>query len=334
MQDKIEITKKIPYKKILLIGSGPIKIGQASEFDYSGTQALKALRELGLEVVLLNSNPATIMTDPELAHRTYIEPINSETVKKIIVREKVDAILSTMGGQTALNICLELDEEGWLEKHQVALLGAKRESIKRTEDRHLFAQELKNLGLATSERFAAINADEARQLASSQVGFPLIIRRDYALGGKGAALVHTLDELDDILAKNINFPITMERSLLGWKEIELEVMVDCEQNGVIICSIENIDPCGIHTGDSITVAPAQTISDRCYQKMRDIALRLARHMGIVAGGANVQFAVNRGGRGRHCGDRDEPQGFPILFPGLQGDRLPHRQNLPPCWRSG
>ncbi|WP_417336394.1 carbamoyl-phosphate synthase large subunit [Halobacteriovorax marinus] len=286
------VKKEVPYKKILLIGSGPIKIGQASEFDYSGTQACKALKEEGIDVVLLNSNPATIMTDPDMAYRTYIEPITKETIKKIIQKENVDAVLSTMGGQTALNICIELEEENYLASNGVALLGANVDTINKTEDRALFALELDKLGYQTGKRFRAHSKEEAIELASSSVGYPLIIRRDFALGGKGAALVHNPDDLNEVFTSDLKFPITMEKSLLGWKELELEVMVDKDRNGVIICSIENIDPCGIHTGDSITVAPAQTISDRCYQQLRTMSLTIAKHMGVVAGGANVQFAIN------------------------------------------
>ncbi|MBT5095565.1 MAG: carbamoyl-phosphate synthase large subunit [Halobacteriovoraceae bacterium] len=284
--------KVIPYNKILLIGSGPIKIGQASEFDYSGTQACKALKELGVKVVLLNSNPATIMTDPDMAYKTYIEPITKETIKKIICEEKVDAVLSTMGGQTALNICVELEEEEYLQSQGVKLLGANVDTIKKTEDRGLFAKELAGLGYQTGKRFRAKSEEEALKLAGTKVGYPLIIRRDFALGGRGSALVHNQSGFKEIFTTDLKFPITMEKSLLGWKEVELEVMVDQDKNGVIICSIENIDPCGVHTGDSITVAPAQTISDRCYQQLRDISLHVAKHMGVVAGGANVQFAVN------------------------------------------
>lgn len=286
------LKKETPYKRILLIGSGPIKIGQASEFDYSGTQALKALKEEGIDVVLLNSNPATIMTDPEMCTRTYIEPITKETIKKIIIKERVDAVLSTMGGQTALNLCVELEEENFLKKNNVALLGANVETIKKTEDRALFALELETLGFQTGKRFTAKSEAEALTMAQELVKFPLIIRRDFALGGKGAALVYNVDELKEVFTSDIKFPVTMEKSLVGQKEIELEVMVDCDQNGVIVCSIENVDPCGIHTGDSITVAPAMTISDRCMQKLRNMTLAIAKHMGVVAGGANVQFAIN------------------------------------------
>jgi carbamoyl-phosphate synthase large subunit len=285
--------KSIPYKKILIIGSGPIKIGQASEFDYSGTQACLALAKLGLQVILLNSNPATIMTDPEMAYKTYIEPITKDVVKKIILKENVDAVLSTMGGQTALNLVVELEKEGFLRQHQIHILGAKSSTIERTEDREIFAQELKKLGYQTGKRFMANSKEESLQLASESVGYPLIIRRDFALGGRGSALCSSEEELACVFeTTDLKFPITLEKSLVGWKEIELEVMVDREGNGVIICSIENIDPCGIHTGDSITVAPAQTISDRCFQQLRSIALHVAKEMGVVAGGANVQFAVN------------------------------------------
>ncbi|MCO4792601.1 MAG: carbamoyl-phosphate synthase large subunit [Bacteriovoracaceae bacterium] len=288
-----KIEKDIPYKKILLVGSGPIKIGQASEFDYSGTQACKSLKELGVDVILLNSNPATIMTDPEMAYRTYIEPITKETIKNIIEKENVDAVLSTMGGQTALNICVELEEESYLKEKGVALLGANVDTINKTEDRQLFAEELDGLGYHTGKRYQAHSADEALELATSKVEFPLIIRRDFALGGRGSALVPDIKGLKEVFEEtDIKFPVTMEKSLVGYKEIELEVMVDKDRNGVIICSIENIDPCGIHTGDSITVAPAQTISDRCYQQLRTMTLTIAKHMGVVAGGANVQFAIN------------------------------------------
>ena len=289
----VERYKKItPYKKILLIGSGPIKIGQASEFDYSGTQALKSLKEEGIDVVLLNSNPATIMTDPEMCYRTYIEPITKETIKKIIIKEKIDAVLSTMGGQTALNLCIDLEEEHFLKDHNVALLGANVDTIKKTEDRALFAKELEKLGYQAGKRFTAFSELEALEMANKLVEFPLIIRRDFALGGKGAALIYSELELKEVFTSDIKFPVTMEKSLVGQKEIELEVMVDCEKNGVIICSIENVDPCGVHTGDSITVAPAMTISDRCLQKLRTMTLAIAKHMGVVAGGANVQFAIN------------------------------------------
>jgi carbamoyl-phosphate synthase large subunit len=287
-----QIDKTVPYKHVLLIGSGPIKIGQASEFDYSGTQACKALKEIGVDVILLNSNPATIMTDAQMATQTYIEPITKDVIKKIILKEKVDAVLSTMGGQTALNICIELAEDGTLDECGVVLLGANVDTIKKTEDRELFAKEMDKLGYQTGKRYQAASLEHASTLARDSVGYPLIIRRDFALGGKGAALVYNDQELKEVLMADVKFPVTLEKSLVGFKEIELEVMVDQERNGVIICSIENVDPCGVHTGDSITVAPAQTISDRCFQQLRTMTLTIAKHMGVVAGGANVQFAIN------------------------------------------
>ncbi len=284
--------KESIYKKVLIIGSGPIKIGQASEFDYSGTQACKALNALGVQVVLINSNPATIMTDPNMAYKTYIEPITIDNIKKIIVLEKIDAILSTMGGQTALNVCMELEKQGYFEEKNISLLGARAQTIEMTEDRDLFSEELLKLSYKTPKRYKATSSQDACLLSQSVVGFPLIIRRDFSLGGTGAHLIYNREQLESILKNEINFPITLEKSLIGWKEIELEVMVDKNKNGVIICSIENIDPCGVHTGDSITVAPAQTISDNCYQQLRTMALSIAKHMGVVAGGANIQFAIN------------------------------------------
>jgi carbamoyl-phosphate synthase large subunit len=286
--DDLKEKLEIPYKKVLVIGSGPIKIGQASEFDYSGTQACRSLAAAGVEVVLINSNPATIMTDRSLSAKTYIEPITKDSIKKIITKEKVDAVLSTMGGQTALNLSLELEKEGFLAENKVSLLGAKASTIERTEDRKLFSEELKTLGISTGKRKQVQSFTEAETVAQ-EYGFPLFIRQDFALGGTGALFVHDLEEMK---RKVEDFPITLEKSLVGWKEVELEVMVDREKNGVIVCSIENIDPCGVHTGDSITVAPVQTISDECYQKLRTWSLNIAKHMGVVAGGANVQFAIN------------------------------------------
>ena len=249
-----EFIKDIPYKRILVIGSGPIKIGQASEFDYSGTQACRSLKEKGMEVVLLNSNPATIMTDKSLADKTYIEPITLPTVKKIIEKENVDAILSTMGGQTALNLCLEIQDSGFLKDKNIIILGASADTIEKTENRDKFSSELDTLGYKTGTRKKATNKEEALVTAKNDVSYPLLIRRDFALGGQGAALVQDENQLIDLMESDVKFPITLERSLHGFKEVEYEVMVDKEQNGVIICSIENVDPCGVHTGDSITVA--------------------------------------------------------------------------------
>lgn len=285
-------TKDIPYKKLLIVGSGPIKIGQASEFDYSGTQACRALKAKGFEVVLVNSNPATIMTDLDQAYKTYIEPITLDTVKAIIEKENIDAVISTMGGQTALNLCIELEKSGWLEAKGVKLLGAGSWTIERTENRDLFAEELAQLGYKAGDRIKAQSLQHALELARDEVKYPILIRKDFALGGQGAALVQDENELKELLMSESVFPVTLERSLHGFKELELEVMVDKDQNGVVICSIENIDPCGVHTGDSITVAPAQTISDKCLQQLRTMSLTIAKRMGVVAGGANVQFAIN------------------------------------------
>ncbi len=284
--------KDIPYKRVLIIGSGPIKIGQASEFDYSGTQAIKALKEEGIQVVLLNSNPATIMTDENLADATYIEPISLDSLKKIILKENIDAIITTMGGQTALNLSLQLHDSGFLDDKNITILGAKKETVEKTEDRDLFAAELDILGYTTCSRVKVHSVDEAIKSAQTEIGFPLIIRRDFALGGKGSTTIYSEEELKSFLGHRSEYPVSLERSLLGFKEVELEVMVDQEQNGVIICSIENIDPCGVHTGDSITVAPAQTISDHCMQQLRTMTIKIAIHMGVVTGGANVQFAIN------------------------------------------
>jgi len=281
--------------RILLIGSGPIVIGQGAEFDYSGTQAAKALREEGYEVILVNSNPATIMTDPEVADRTYIEPVTPEFVELIIEREKPDALLPTMGGQTALNVAMALHENGVLEKHGVELIGANARAIKVAEDRKLFAEAMERIGLKCPEGRIATTWDEAVEIAE-WTGFPAIIRPAYTLGGTGGGIAYNRDEYEDIVRRGLDAsPISqvlIERSLLGWKEYELEVMRDSADNVVIVCSIENIDPMGVHTGDSITVAPAMTLSDREYQVMRDAAMAIIREIGVEAGGCNVQFAVN------------------------------------------
>ena len=281
--------------RILLIGSGPIVIGQGAEFDYSGTQAAKALREEGYEVILVNSNPATIMTDPEVADRTYIEPVTPEFVELIIEREKPDALLPTMGGQTALNVAMALYESGVLAKHGVELIGANARAIKVAEDRKLFAEAMVKIGLKCPEGRIATTWQEALDVAE-WTGFPAIIRPAFTLGGSGGGIAYNREEYEAIVKRGLDeSPISqvlIERSLLGWKEYELEVMRDSADNVVIICSIENIDPMGVHTGDSITVAPAMTLSDREYQVMRDAAIRIIREIGVEAGGCNVQFAVN------------------------------------------
>lgn len=282
--------------KILLVGSGPIVIGQGCEFDYSGVQACKALMEEGYEVVLVNSNPATIMTDPEFAGRTYIEPITSEIVEKIIEREKPDALLATLGGQTALNTAMELYRAGILEKHHVRLIGANAEAISKGEDRQLFKEAMLRIGLDVAKSGTAHSVEEARLVASNIGGFPLIIRPAYTLGGAGGGIAYNRREFEEIVNRGLDqspvSEVLIEESLLGWKEFEMEVMRDHADNCVVICSIENFDPMGIHTGDSITVAPVQTLTDREYQIMRDAAFAVIREIGVETGGSNIQFAVN------------------------------------------
>ncbi|PYP07263.1 MAG: carbamoyl phosphate synthase large subunit [Gemmatimonadetes bacterium] len=287
--------KRTDLHRILLIGSGPIVIGQAAEFDYSGTQAVKALKEEGYIVVLVNSNPATIMTDPELADRTYIEPVTPEWVRKVIEREHPDALLPTMGGQTALNVAMALVRDGTLERFGVELIGANARAIQMAEDRAEFGVAMRRIGLATPVgRTVASVADAV--VAAGETEFPAIIRPSYTLGGTGGGVAYNRAELEELVERALELsPLhttLIERSVLGWKEFELEVMRDRRDNVVIVCSIENLDPMGVHTGDSITVAPAMTLSDREYQRMRDAAIAIIREIGVEAGGCNIQFAVN------------------------------------------
>ncbi|HEX9562394.1 MAG TPA: carbamoyl-phosphate synthase large subunit [Gemmatimonadaceae bacterium] len=281
--------------RILLIGSGPIVIGQAAEFDYSGTQAARALREEGYEVILVNSNPATIMTDPEVADRTYLEPVTPEYVELVIAREKPDALLPTMGGQTALNVAMRLAQTGVLERHGVELIGAKERAIRVAEDREEFAAAMARIGLSVPQGRIARTWEEAQEITEF-TGYPAIIRPSFTLGGSGGGVAYNRAEYEDIvrrgLAESPVSQVLIERSLLGWKEFELEVMRDFADNVVIVCSIENLDPMGVHTGDSITVAPAMTLTDREYQVMRDAACRVIREIGVEAGGCNIQFATN------------------------------------------
>ncbi|MGA9835761.1 MAG: CoA-binding protein, partial [Gemmatimonadaceae bacterium] len=281
--------------RILVIGSGPIVIGQGAEFDYSGTQAAKALKEEGYEVILVNSNPATIMTDPEVADRTYIEPVTPEFVELIIEREKPDALLPTMGGQTALNVAMALAQSGALARHGVELIGAKERSIAIAEDRKLFGEAMARIGLAVAKGGIATRLDEALEIVE-ETGFPAIIRPSYTLGGTGGGIAYNRDEFEDIVRRGLDesptTQVLIERSVIGWKEFELEVMRDHADSVVIVCSIENLDPMGVHTGDSITVAPAMTLTDREYQVMRDAAVAIIREVGVEAGGCNIQFAVN------------------------------------------
>ncbi|MBI4845816.1 MAG: carbamoyl-phosphate synthase large subunit [Candidatus Omnitrophica bacterium] len=287
--------KRVDIKKILIIGSGPIIIGQACEFDYSGTQACKALKEEGYEVVLINSNPATIMTDPEIADATYIEPITPEVLEKIIERERPDAVLPTLGGQTGLNTAVKASEMGIFDKYNVKMIGANTQAIHKAEDRKLFKEAMKKIGLDVPRSALAYNMEEARK-ACKKIGLPVIIRPSFTLGGTGGGIVNTEDEFEKIaelgLKSSMISEILVEESVLGWKEYELEVMRDIKDNVVIVCSIENFDPMGIHTGDSITVAPAQTLTDVEYQKMRDASISIIREIGVETGGSNIQFAVN------------------------------------------
>ena len=282
--------------KILLLGSGPIVIGQACEFDYSGTQACKALREEGYEVVLVNSNPASIMTDPEMANRTYIEPLTPDIVEKVIAKEKPDALLPTMGGQTALNVAVSLAKSGALDKYGVELIGAKLPAIEKAEDRLLFKEAMEKIGVPMCPSGIANNLEEAKNIAKEIGSYPLIIRPAFTLGGTGGGIAYNQEEYEQISAAGIDASpvnqILVDKSLLGWKEYELEVMRDLADNVVIICSIENIDPMGIHTGDSITVAPAQTLTDKEYQRLRDYSLDIIREIGVETGGSNIQFAIN------------------------------------------
>ena len=287
--------KRTDIHSILIIGSGPIVIGQACEFDYSGTQACRVLRQEGYRVILINSNPATIMTDPEFADATYIEPITPEFVEKIIERERPDVILPTMGGQTALNVAVELAESGVLKKYNVELIGAKLEAIKKAEDRELFRAAMDRAGLQSARGGFVHSLDEALKIAND-IGFPLIIRPSFTLGGTGGGTAYNIEEFQTKVVHGlISSPIhqvLIEESVIGWKEYELEVMRDLKDNVVVICSIENFDPMGVHTGDSITVAPAQTLTDKEYQQLRDAALKVIREIGVETGGSNIQFAVN------------------------------------------
>jgi carbamoyl-phosphate synthase large subunit len=289
--------RRTDLKRVLIIGSGPIVIGQACEFDYSGSQACKALRAEGLEVILVNSNPATIMTDPELADRTYVEPLTPEVLEAIIERERPDALLPTVGGQTGLNLAVDLANAGTLDKFNVKLIGASIDAIKVAEDRLLFKEAMREIGLDVPQSGVARKLDEAVDLGRT-LGFPLVIRPSFTLGGVGGGIAYNVEEFHDLAERGLELSpvhqILVEESVIGWKEFELEVMRDVADNFVVICSIENIDPMGVHTGDSITVAPILTLSDKEYQRMRDAARRIIRRVGVETGGSNIQFAVHPG----------------------------------------
>lgn len=287
--------KRTDIKKILIIGSGPIVIGQACEFDYSGTQACKVLRQEGYHVVLVNSNPATIMTDPQLADKTYVEPITVDIIAKIIEKERPDALLPTLGGQTALNTAVGLEEKGILKKFKVETIGANIKSIKKAEDRELFKKAMEKIGLDLPRSGQAYNIKDACTIVE-KIGFPAIIRPSFTLGGAGGSIAYNIEEFKMLAQRGLESSmiseILIEESVVGWKEFELEVMRDVKDNVVIVCSIENLDPMGVHTGDSITVAPAQTLTDKEYQKMRDAAIACIREIGVETGGSNIQFALN------------------------------------------
>jgi carbamoyl-phosphate synthase large subunit len=289
------VAKRTDIQKILVLGAGPITIGQACEFDYSGSQACKALRDEGYEVVLINSNPATIMTDPEVADRTYIEPVTAEVAREVIIKERPQALLPTMGGQTALNVAVELSESGVLDEYKVELIGAKIEAIKLAEDRQLFKAKMLEIGLDVPESGIAHKMSDVKDIAVT-LGFPIIIRPAFTLGGAGGGIAYNQEELDDIAFQGLQASpvseILLEESVLGWKELELEVMRDCADNVVIICGIENFDPMGVHTGDSITVAPVQTLSNSEYQALRDASIKIIRAIGVETGGSNIQFGVH------------------------------------------
>src|ERR1700683_812570 len=281
--------------RILIVGSGPIVIGQGCEFDYSGAQACKALKADGYEVVLINSNPATIMTDPDLADRTYVEPLTVAFAEEVIRRERPDALLSTVGGQTGLNLAVDLAGAGVLDKYGVELIGAKIDSINKAEDRLLFKDAMRKIGLETPQSQLVNNVDDGLAFAN-RIGYPVILRASFTLGGSGGGIAYNREDLTEILERGLDLSpvheVLIEESVLGWKEFELEVMRDLADNAIIVCSIENFDPMGVHTGDSITVAPAQTLTDREYQMMRDASLACLREIGVDTGGSNVQFAVN------------------------------------------
>ena len=287
--------KRTDIKSVLIIGAGPIVIGQACEFDYSGVQACKALREEGYRVILINSNPATIMTDPDTADVTYIEPISWQVVEKIIAKEKPDAILPTMGGQTALNCALDLWRNGVLDAHDVELIGASPEAIDKAEDRQKFKNAMDKIGLGSARSGIAHSMEEAWSV-QREMGFPTVIRPSFTLGGTGGGIAYNAEEFESICKRGLEASPTnellIEESLLGWKEYEMEVVRDRADNCIIVCSIENLDPMGVHTGDSITVAPAQTLTDKEYQILRDASLAVLREIGVDTGGSNVQFSIN------------------------------------------
>ena len=287
--------RDLSIKSVLIIGSGPIVIGQACEFDYSGSQASRSLREEGIEVSLINSNPATIMTDPVVADHIYLLPLNCDSIEKILSERKIDAVLPSMGGQTALNLCIEADEKGIWEKYNVKIIGVDIAAINITEDREAFRGLMEKINIPVAPSKIATSFLEGKSIAQD-LGFPLVVRPSFTLGGSGASFVYEKSQFEEALTKGLHaspiHEVLIDKALLGWKEYELELLRDSNDNVIIICSIENMDPMGIHTGDSITVAPAMTLSDTCYQNMRNAAIKMMRSIGDFAGGCNVQFAVS------------------------------------------
>ena len=320
--------KRDDIKSVLVIGSGPIVIGQACEFDYSGTQACRVLREEGIRVILVNSNPATIMTDPEFADATYVEPITPEVVEAIIAKERPDAVLATLGGQTALNCAISLHDNGVLEKYGCPLIGANVEAINLGEDREKFKGVVERCGAESARSIICHTMDELLA-AAEELSYPVVVRPSFTMGGLGSGFAYDEADLRRIGGQGLQYSPTtevlLEESILGWKEYELEVMRDHADNVVVVCSIENLDPMGVHTGDSITVAPALTLTDREYQRLRDIGIAVIREVGVDTGGCNIQFAVNPRRRPHHR-HRDEPPRLAVERPRLQGDRLPDRQD--------
>ena len=319
--------------KILIIGSGPIVIGQACEFDYSGTQACKVLADEGYEVVLVNSNPATIMTDPDFAARTYIEPLDLATLTRVIEIERPDALLPTLGGQTALNLAIELKESGILDLWEVEMIGADADAIRRAEDRQEFRTAMEEIGLRVPRSVIATSPADVER-AANDLGLPLVVRPAFTMGGAGGGIAHDREGLRHIAENGLRLSpigqVMLEESVAGWHEFELEVMRDRADNVVIICSIENVDPMGVHTGDSVTVAPALTLTDGQYQELRDAARKIIRKIGVDTGGSNVQFAVRaRHRRGR--GHRDEPARVAQLRPGVARRPASRSPRSPPSW---
>lgn len=319
--------KRTDLESILIIGAGPIVIGQACEFDYSGTQATRALKEEGYRVILVNSNPATIMTDPDLADATYIEPITPEYVEAIIEKERPDAILPTVGGQTALNLAMDLHKNGILKKYNIQLIGAQVDAIDKAEDRERFKEAMDAVGIETAHGGFVHSWVEA-EASLDDMQFPIIIRPSFTMGGTGGSVAYNYEEFQELIENGLSASPTtevlIEESLLGWKEFEMEVVRDNADNAIIICSIENIDPMGVHTGDSVTVAPALTLTDKEYQKMRNWSIQCLRTIGVETGGSNVQFAVTL--KWTNDCDRNESSRESVISPCFKGHWIPHRKS--------